>query len=97
MMAYRSPIASSGALTRARTPLWLCLSIVGLAAWIYLGQTDRVSAANAELQQQQQMTAGLLARRQEALAALGRVSAPSFILTQAQSLGMTPGNWGDQP
>jgi hypothetical protein len=96
-MALRSPAASSGVPTRARTPLWLCLAIVGLAAWIYLGQTDRVSAANAELQQQQQMTAGLLARRQEALAELGRVSAPSFILKQAQSLGMTPGNWGNQP
>lgn len=96
-MAYRSPTAPFGALARARTPLWLCLGIVSLAAWVYLGQTDRVGAANAELQQQQQTTTMLLAQRQEALAELSRVSAPSFILTQAQSLGMTPGNWGDQP
>ncbi len=84
-----------GTTTQARTPLWLCLIIVGLAAWVYLGQTARVSAANAELQQQQQQTQDLLARRQIALAELGHVMSPAYVLAQAQQQGMVPGDWGD--
>lgn len=75
--------------------IWLCLVVIGAMAWLYLGQTDRVSAANAELQVQQAQTERLLARRQLALAELGRVTSPTFILAQAQTLGMVPGNWGD--
>lgn len=80
---------------RARTPVWLCLVIVGLAAWVYLGQTDRVSAANARLQDQQQLQQSLIVQRQLALAHLGRITAPAYVLTQAQALGMVPADWGD--
>jgi hypothetical protein len=84
-----------GTATRARTPLWLCLVIIGLAAWVYLGQTDRASAANAALQQQQQQAQDLLARRQVTLAELGHVMSPAYVLAHAQQQGMVPGNWGD--
>jgi len=84
-----------GTAHRARTPGWLCLVIVGLAAWVYLGQTDRVSAANAQLQDQQQLTQQLIVQRQLALAHLGRVTAPAYVLAQAQTLGMVPADWGD--
>jgi hypothetical protein len=84
-----------GTAPRARTPIWLCLVIAGLAAWVYLGQTDRASAANAQLQDQQQLTQQLIVQRQLALANLGRVSAPAYVLAQAQALGMVPADWGD--
>ena len=77
------------------TPMWLCLLIVGAAAWLYLAQTNRVSTASMQLQQQQDQTQRLLVRRQLALADLGQVTSPTFILAQAQALGMVPGNWGD--
>jgi hypothetical protein len=77
------------------TPIWLCLIALGGMAALYLAQTDRVSTANAQLQVQQAQTQDLIVRRQLALAELGRVSSPTFVLTQAQSLGMVPGNWGD--
>ncbi len=65
----------------ARTPLWLCLSLIGAAAWIYLSQAGAVDTANARLQAQQQMMSDLTQRHQILLAQLGgrnlpRISSP---------------------
>ncbi|MBA3826818.1 MAG: hypothetical protein H0X24_23350 [Ktedonobacterales bacterium] len=81
--------------TRPRTPIWLCLVLVAAAAWAYLSQADRVSAANARLEAEQQTTQQLISQHQAALVELGRVTSPTFIFTQAQALGMTPRDWGD--
>jgi hypothetical protein len=62
---------------------------------VYLSQSGRVSAANAELQAQQQQTQRLNAQRQQELLELGRVTSPAYIFQQARNLGMEPGNWGD--
>ncbi len=80
---------------RPRTPIWLCLVLVAAAAWAYLSQADRVSAANARLEAEQQQTQQLVSQHQAALVELGRVTSPTFIFAQAQSLGMTLGDWGD--
>ena len=80
---------------QSRTPTWLCLVLVAVAAWAYLSQADRVSAANARLEAEQQQTQQLVSQHQASLVELGRVTSPGFIFAQAQTLGMTPGNWGD--
>jgi uncharacterized protein HemX len=80
---------------RPKTPLWLCLVLIGLGAWIYLGQTGRTDALTARLHAEQRATADLQSQRQSALAELGRVSSPAFVLAQAQTLGMVPGDWSD--
>jgi hypothetical protein len=82
-------------INRPHTPIWLCLVLVAAAAWAYLSQVDRVSAANARLQAEQQQTQQLISQHQAALVELGRVTSPTFIFTQAQTLGLTAGDWGD--
>ncbi len=77
------------------TPIWLCLAIIGLAAWIYLSQTGAVDAANARLQVEQQTTQQLVARQEASWETLGTLQSPIAILAQARALGMQPGVWGD--
>ncbi len=94
-----SPLRFSGPVRprqrRVRLPAWLCLVAIGLAAWLYLAQSDRASAASAQLQQQQQIAGQLTAQRQSALAALGAVESPAYTLSHARLLGFVPGSWGD--
>lgn len=81
---------------RPRTPVWLCVAIIGASAWLYLAQSGAVTAANTRWQAQQQTTQSLEWRRQLALAELGQVEAPSYLFNAARSLGLQPGNWSDQ-
>lgn len=78
-----------------RTPIWLCLIIIGTMALLYLSQVNRASAANARLQDARDVSDQLTARRQSDKAELGRVSSPTYIIAQARQMGLTPGNWGD--
>lgn len=78
-----------------QTPIWLCVTLIGLAAWIYLSQVGAVAAANARLQAQQAITSQLVARQQDRQAELGRVETPAYIMSAARLLGMQPGAWGD--
>jgi hypothetical protein len=77
--------------------IWACLLIIGGMAWLYLFQADRVSAANATLQQQHVVGAQLQQQHQESLQALGHAQSPAYILSRARALGMEPGLWGDRP
>ncbi len=77
------------------TPIWLCLAIIGLAAWIYLSQTGAVDAANARLQVEQQTTQQLVARHQANMVTLGTLQSPITLFAQARALGMQPGTWSD--
>ena len=77
-------------------PIWLCLVIVGLLAWFYLYQSDRVSGANAQLQQQHSISAQLHQREAFAQAELGHVESPIYVMQRALELGMVRRSWGDQ-
>ena len=80
-----------------KTPVWLCLVVIGAMAWLYLFQADRVSAANATLQAQNATSQQLQRRQQEALQELGHMQSAATIVSRALALGMQQGNWGDQP
>jgi uncharacterized membrane protein len=82
---------------RKTVPAWLCIVALGLCAWCYMTQSDRASAAGAQVRQQQQITQQLMQQRQAALARLAAVQSPAYVIAHAPSLGMVLGSWGDAP
>ncbi len=81
----------------ARTPIWLCLALIAVSAFLYVSQVARVSSINSQLQQQSQISQQLLEQRQYLQLQTATEQSPAYILQQAANLGMQPGNWGDQP
>jgi Septum formation initiator len=79
------------------TPIWLCLLIVALTALVYLSQVNRVSAANARLQEQHSISQQLQQQHQQALAELAHVQSPEYVMERARSLGLHPTLWEDRP